>query len=62
MDILYADDIVVTTISPAEHFKGMLIDKDLSLNLDKTKLMVFSTTQARPESEFFFKEDKVANT
>ena len=37
------------------------MDKDLLINLDKTKVMVFNTTQAceiRPETEFFLGEEK----
>ena len=37
------------------------MDKDLLINLDKTKVMVFNTTQAwvtRSEPEFFLGEEK----
>ena len=40
-------------------------DKGLSINMDKTKVMVFNTTQAwvtRSEPKFFLGEEKVAYT
>ena len=68
---LYADDIVLIFDSPEElqrhlnALKLLCMDKDLSINMDKTKAMVFNTTQAwvtRSEPEFFSGEEKVEYT
>ncbi len=69
--LLYADDIVLISDSPEglqRHLNALKLfctDKDLSVNLNKTKVMVFNTTQAwvtRAEPEFFFGDEKVAYT
>ena len=38
------------------------MDKGLSVNLDKTKVMVFQAWIMRSEPEFFLEEEKVAHT
>ena len=50
--LLYADDIVLISDSPEglqRHLNALKLfctDKDFSINLNKTKVMVFNTTQA----------------
>ena len=69
--LLYADDIVLISDSPEglqRHLNALKLfctDKELFVNLNKTKVMVFNTTQAwvtRAEPEFFFGDEKVAYT
>ena len=66
--ILYADDIVLISDSLTglqRHLNALKVfctDKGLSINMDKTKVIMFSTTQAwvtRSEPEFFLEEEKV---
>ena len=69
--LLYADDIVLISDSPEglqRHLNALKLfctDKGLSINMDKTKVMVFNTTQAwvtRSELEFFLGGEKVEYT
>ena len=69
--LLYADDIVLISDSPEglqRHLNSLKLfctDKGLSISMNKTKVMVFNTTQAwviRSEPEFFLGEEKVEYT
>ena len=69
--LLYADDIVLisdTSEGLQRHLNALKLFctyKGLSINMDKTKVMVFNTTQAwvtRSEPEFFWGEEKVEYT
>ena len=69
--LLYVDDVVLISDSPEglqRHLNALKLfctDKGLSINMDKTKVMVFNTTQAwvtRSEPEFCLGEEKVEYT
>ena len=66
--LLYVHDIVLISDSPEgqqRHLNALKLfctDKGLSINMDKTKVMVFNTNQTwvtRSEPEVFLGEDKV---
>ena len=69
--LLYADDIVLIFDSPEglqKHLNALKLfctDKGLSINMDTTEVMVFTTNQAwvpRLEPKFFLGEEKVEYT
>ena len=69
--LLYVDGILLISHSPKglqrhlNTLKSFCTHNGLSINLDKTKVMVFSTTQAwvtRSEPEFLLAEENVTQT
>ncbi|MCO5553894.1 hypothetical protein L7F22_007420 [Adiantum nelumboides] len=66
--LLYADDVVLISDSPEglqrqlDALQRFCADSDLTVNLGKTKVMVFNTTQAwvtRAEHQFTFRGERV---